>query len=146
MLEEFFFKLLLNLPFVPPNVLRFPPQKRVDFFSPRPGTTPGSAGVHSTAGVEYAAPPPSPRPLYADTTSSSTDKSSQYSGKIIAAVSLTVDPRSRLSEGLGHSGRRGRPGFPEALLALHTLTHSHTHANTHTRGETHAHMQANPGS
>lgn len=58
-------------------------------------------------------------------------KSGQSTGQIIAAVTLTVDPHSGLSEGLA-SLCLLRPFYPEALVALHT--------HTHTTRETHAHM------
>lgn len=46
-------------------------------------------------------------------------KSGQSTGQIIAAVTLTVDPHSGLSEGLA-SLCLLRPSCPEALVLLHT--------------------------
>lgn len=103
------FFLLLNLLFVPPNVFSFYPQSGLIFFSTtRQHTWIGQSSFNGGRLVATDRRPP--RWLYAHTTSSPMDKSGQYSGKIIAPVSLTVDPRSSLSEGLCNSGRRG-PNF-----------------------------------
>ena len=56
-------------------------------------------------------------------------KSGQSTGQIIAAVTLTVDPHSGLSEGLA-SLCLLRPSYPEGLAALHTHTTRETHTHT----------------
>lgn len=59
-------------------------------------------------------------------------KSGQSTGQIIAAVTLTVDPHSGLSEGLA-SLCLLRPSYPEALVALHTHTHNQRDTRTYGR-------------